>query len=43
MWVDFRNGGCGNHKLGPFGMALSYDVGSDTLTDDFGITWYRFP
>jgi hypothetical protein len=43
MWVDFRNGGCGNHKLGPFGMAVFYDTGSDTLTDDFGITWYRFP
>ena len=43
MWVDFRNGGCGNHKFGPFGMGLSYDAGSDTLTDDFGITWYRFP
>ncbi len=43
LWVDFRNGACGWRKIGPFGMGLSYDGGSDTLTDDFGITWYRFP
>jgi hypothetical protein len=43
MWVDFRNGGCGNHKFGPFGMGLFYDGGSDTLTDTFGIIWHRFP
>jgi hypothetical protein len=43
MWVDFRNGGCGWAKIGPFGMGLTYDGGTDTLTDDFGITWYRFP
>ena len=43
LWVDFRDGGCGRHKLGPFGLGFWYDSGSDTLTDDFGITWYRFP
>jgi hypothetical protein len=43
MWVEFRNGGCGQFKLGPFPLGFSYDAGSDTLTDDFGITWYRFP
>lgn len=43
MWVDFRNGGCGLRKIGPFGMEISYSGGSDTLTDDFGVTWYRFP
>ena len=43
LWVDFRNGGCGNHALGPFGLGFRYDGGNDTLTDDFGITWYRFP
>jgi hypothetical protein len=43
MWVDFRNGGCGRAMTGPFGFAFSYDSGSDTLTDDFGVTWYRFP
>ena len=43
MWVDFRNGGCGRHKLGPFGLGFSYDGTGDTLTDDFGITWYRAP
>jgi hypothetical protein len=43
LWVEFRNGGCGRHKIGPFGLGYTYDGGSDTLTDDFGITWYRFP
>ena len=43
MWVEFRNGGCGSHKIGPFGLLLSYDGSSDTMTDGFGITWYRFP
>jgi hypothetical protein len=43
MWVDFRNGGCGRHKLGPFGLGFDYDSGGDTLTDSFGITWYRAP
>lgn len=43
LWVEFRNGGCGWHKIGPFSLGFSYDAGSDTLTDDFGITWYRFP
>ena len=43
LWVEFRDGGCGRHKIGPFGLGFSYDGSSDTLTDDFGITWYRFP
>jgi len=43
MWVEFRNGGCGRDTIGPFGLGFSYDGGSDTLTDDFGITWFRFP
>jgi hypothetical protein len=43
MWVEFRNGGCGRDKIGPFELSFSYDGGSDTLTDDFGITWHRFP
>lgn len=43
LWVEFRNGGCGQHKIGPFPLGFSYDGASDTLTDDFGITWYRFP
>jgi hypothetical protein len=43
LWVEFRNGGCGRNTIGPFGLGFSYDSGSDTLTDDFGITWYRFP
>ena len=43
LWVEFRNGACGRHKIGPFGLGFSHDSGSDTLTDDFGVTWYRFP
>lgn len=43
LWVEFRNGACGRHRIGPFGLGLGYDGGGDTLTDDFGITWYRFP
>jgi hypothetical protein len=43
LGVEFRNGRCGRHAIGPFGLGFSYDSGNDTLTDDFGITWYRFP
>jgi hypothetical protein len=43
LGVEFRNGGCGRYMIGPFGLGLSYDGNNDTLTDDFGITWYRFP
>lgn len=43
LGVEFRNGGCGRHMIGPFGLGFSYDAGSDTLNDDFGITWSRFP
>jgi hypothetical protein len=41
MSVEFRNGGCGWRKFGPFGMDLDYHAVSDTLTDDLGVTWYR--
>jgi hypothetical protein len=43
MGVEFRSGGCGRDKIGPFGLGFAYDAASDSLTDDFGITWYRFP
>ena len=43
LFVAFRNGGCGGRRIGPFGLGFSYDSGSDTLTDDFGVTWYRAP
>ena len=43
MWVEFRDGRCGRDAIGPFGLGFSYDSGSDTLTDDFGITWHRSP
>ena len=41
MGVAFRNGKCGRHMIGPFGLGLTYDESNDTLTDDFGITWNR--
>ena len=41
LGVEFRNGGCGRYSIGQFGLSFGYDGGSDTLTDDFGITWYR--
>jgi hypothetical protein len=41
--VDFRNGGCGRVRIGPFGLSFQHDGDSGTLTDDFGVTWYRFP
>ena len=43
LWVEFRNGGCGRQAIGPFGLGFSYDDGTGTLIDDFGITWTRFP
>jgi hypothetical protein len=43
LGVEFRNGSCGSHMIGPFGLGFSYNGGDDTLIDDFGITWYRFP
>jgi hypothetical protein len=43
MAVEFRNGGCGRVRIGPFGLGFHYDGDNDTLTDDFGVTWYRFP
>lgn len=43
IWVEFRNGGCGWRAIGLSALESSYDGGSDTLTDDLGITWYLFP
>jgi hypothetical protein len=43
LGVEFRNGRCGRHMIGPFGLGFGYDGSNDTLTDDFGITWYRSP
>jgi hypothetical protein len=43
LFVEFRNGGCGRSAIGPFGLGFTYDASGDTLTDDFGITWFRFP
>lgn len=41
--VDFRNGGCGWRKIGPFTLEFIHDPVGDTLTDGFGITWHRYP
>jgi hypothetical protein len=30
-------------RIAPSHRSFAVDGGSDTLTDDFGITWYRFP
>jgi hypothetical protein len=40
--VEFRNGGCGSRKIGSFGLTYSRDD-NGTLTDDFGVTWHRYP
>ena len=43
LWVDFRKGGCGRVGIGAFGLGFAYDGATDSMTDDFGITWVRFP
>ena len=43
LWVEFRNGGRGRHTIGSFGLGFNYDSSHDALTDDFGVTWSRFP
>ena len=39
--VGFHKSGCGSFGMGGYGDAYVYDAGTDTLTDTFGITWYR--
>ena len=41
LWVDFHKSGCGTFLQGGYGDHYAYDSGTDTLTDDFGIVWYR--
>ena len=41
LWVGFHKSGCGTFGMGGYGDFYVYDSGSDTLVDQFGITWYR--
>jgi hypothetical protein len=47
MDTDFYGGGCGSHRVGPFGMgSLYWDPGSDTLWHDpdgdgYGVHYWR--
>jgi hypothetical protein len=41
LWVGFHKSGCGPFLQGGYGDHYAYDSGTDTLLDDFGITWYR--
>ena len=41
LFVDFHKSGCGRLTIGAYADAYTYDAGSDTLTDTFGIVWER--
>lgn len=41
LWIEFHKSGCGRFLQGGYGDYYTYDGGSDTLLDSFGITWYR--
>jgi hypothetical protein len=41
LYVEFHKSGCGTFLQGGYVDAYTYDSGTDTLTDSFGITWYR--
>lgn len=41
LWVGFHKSGCGWFGKGGYGDFYAYDAGTDTLVDQFGITWYR--
>jgi hypothetical protein len=42
LWVDFHKSGCGAFSIGAYSDSYTYDSGTDTLTDSFGIVWSRF-
>lgn len=42
LWVSFHKSGCGTFLQGGYEDYYVYDSGSDTLTDSFGIVWYRW-
>jgi hypothetical protein len=39
--VHVSMSGCGPYDNGAYDVTYYYDSGTDTLSDDFGITWYR--
>jgi hypothetical protein len=41
LWISFRKSGCGNFLSGGYEDAVTYDAGSDTLTDSADIVWTR--
>ena len=41
LWVSFHKSGCGRFAQGGYGDYYTYDSGTDTLTDSFGIVWTR--
>ena len=43
LYVHFHRSGCGTFTIGAYDDGWYYDADSDTLTDSFGITWYRSP
>lgn len=41
MLVSFHKSGCGTFHMGGYDDVWTYDAGSDTLEDSFGIVWSR--
>jgi len=43
LYAHYHKSGCGGFSIGAYDDWYQYDAGTDTLTDSFGITWYRNP
>ena len=41
LWVSFHKSGCGTFIAGGYEDFYTYDSGSDTIVDSFGIVWTR--
>jgi len=41
LYVSFRKSGCGDFLMGGYEDYFTYDAGTNTLTDSFGIVWTR--
>ena len=41
LWISFHKSGCGTFVAGGYEDYYTYDSGSDTVTDSFGIVWTR--
>ena len=41
LWVVFKKSGCGTFLKGGYGDYYTYDSGTDTLVDSYGIIWSR--